>query len=103
MNSFLQNKSEEISKLCFQSKVKRLFAFGSVISDRFDAAKSDLDFLVEINRQADPLAQGENMLNLWNGLEKMFNKPVDLLTPDSLRNPVLKAEIERTKVLIYEA
>ena len=36
------------------------------------------------------------------GLEDLFQRPVDLLTESSLRNPYLRAEVERTKMLIYD-
>jgi uncharacterized protein len=42
------------------------------------------------------------LINIWNGLEDLFQRPVDLLTESSLRNPYLRAEIERTKKLIYD-
>ena len=43
-----------------------------------------------------------DLINVWNGLEKIFQRPVDLLTENSLRNPYLRAEVERTKQLIYD-
>jgi hypothetical protein len=42
------------------------------------------------------------LINVWNGLKAIFQRPVDLLTPQSLRNPYLRDEIERTKQLIYD-
>lgn len=50
-----------------------------------------------------PLTQGENLLSLWAELETLLKRRVDLLTPESLQNPFLKAEIERTKQLLYDA
>ena len=93
----------DLNQLCKSYGVKSLYAFGSVVTTKFDEKKSDVDFLVELIKQKDPLVLGENMLNLWNGLEKAFNRPVDLLTLQSIKNPILKEEIEKTKVLIYEA
>jgi predicted nucleotidyltransferase len=63
-------------------------------------AESDVDVLVELDA-ADEVA-GRMLINIWNGLEDLFKRPVDLLTPSSLRNPYLRAEIERTKQLIYD-
>lgn len=92
----------EVNSLCKFYGVKSLYVFGSIVHGRFNN-KSDLDFVVELKTQSDPLIVGENLLSLWNGLEKTFARPVDLLTQDAIKNPILKKEIERTKVLVYEA
>ncbi len=79
--------------------VRTLYAFGSSVHGPF-RADSDVDVLVEVDA-ADDVA-GRMLINLWNGLEDLFQRPVDLLTESSLRNPYLRAEIERTKMLIYD-
>ena len=38
----------EISKLCDAHKVKRLYAVGSILTDKFNE-HSDVDFIVEFN------------------------------------------------------
>ncbi|WP_226163224.1 nucleotidyltransferase family protein [Hymenobacter terricola] len=88
--------------LCRRSGVQQLYLFGSAVTERFDAARSDVDALVTLLPMP-PLAQGETLLSLWAELETLLQRRVDLLTPDSLQNPFLKAEIERTKQLIYDA
>lgn len=80
----------------------KLYLFGSALTPRFDPARSDVDALVTL-LPAPALVRGEALLNLWEELEILFGRRVDLLTPDSLRNPILRAEIERTKKLIYDA
>lgn len=79
----------------------QLHLFGSALTPRFDPARSDIDALVTL-LPAPPLAQAEALLKLWEELETLFGRRVDLLTPDSLRNPILRAEIERTKQLVYD-
>lgn len=49
-----------------------------------------------------PADRGEALLSLWDKLEALFNKKVDLLTEDSIRNPYLKSNIDRTKKLFYD-
>jgi predicted nucleotidyltransferase len=49
-----------------------------------------------------PADRGEALLSLWDKLEALFNKKVDLLTDDSIRNPYLKSNIDLTKRLIYD-
>lgn len=102
MNSVIVGNLDQITSLCRNNRVNRLFAFGSVTNENFNAEKSDIDLLVEVNEQ-DPLKKGDYILNLWDGFEALFKRKVDLLTPNSIRNPILKEVIEETKVLVYEA
>jgi hypothetical protein len=99
----LLEHASDIKLLCMENHVKALFVFGSVLTDEFDEATSDMDFVVELQKNSDPIVIGESMLNLWNGLEQTFSRPVDLLRLENVRNPILKQEIEETKVVVYEA
>ncbi len=74
------------------NKVKRIALFGSYATGR--AVKgSDLDFLVEFEKDADLFDQ----VGLKNDLEKLFKKKVDVVTPRSLsryiRSRVLREAI----------
>ena len=79
----------EFISLCKMHKVKSLYAFGSSISDKFNEETSDIDLLIEIDNE-DPLERGENLINIWDKLEEFFQRKVDLLTYNSIKNPVLK-------------
>jgi uncharacterized protein len=87
-------------RLCEQNHVISLFAFGSSVHGPFKA-DSDVDVLVTVD-VVDDLERGGALINIWNGLEDLFDRPVDLLTESSLKNPYLRKEIERTKKLIYD-
>jgi predicted nucleotidyltransferase len=76
--------------------------FGSAITDKFDAKLSDVDVLVEMEKKKSPIDLGESLMQLWDALEDLFKRKVDLLTPSGLKNPFLKDEIERTKKLVYD-
>lgn len=97
----IAKRATEFIFLCLTHKVKDLYAFGSSVNERFNAQKSDIDLLVDINAP-DPLERGELLISLWDGFETFFNRKVDLLTESSLRNPYLRKNIENTKVLIYD-
>lgn len=94
-------RSAALMTLCSQFKVERLYVFGSVITNTFDPEKSDLDFIVELE-QMSPLARGEKLIAFWEALEDLFNRKVDLLTDQPIRNPYLRANLNRTKHLIYD-
>lgn len=45
MNAILINKKDDLIRLCQQLKIKRLYAFGSVVSGNF-REDSDIDFMI---------------------------------------------------------
>ena len=92
---------DDIRKLCGQYGIARLFAFGSVVTDRFND-DSDIDLIVEID-DSDPLTYSDKYFNLKFALEQLLGRHIDLLEERALRNPLLKKEIDRTKVLLYGA
>lgn len=87
--------------MCVEHRVKTMYAFGSSITNRFDPQTSDIDLLVEVD-YADPIERGEKLLSLWDKLETFFKRKIDLLTDSSIRNPVLRKNIDNHKILIYD-
>jgi len=41
-------------------------------------------------------------MSLWDKLEEFFHRKVDLLTNSSIKNPILRKNIDKTKILIYD-
>ena len=98
----LKKYRKNLADLCNKSLViNKLYMFGSAVSPRFNEATSDVDVLVE-TADLQPEERGEKLINLWNNLETLFGRRVDLVTSSSLRNPYFINEIERTKQLIYD-
>jgi predicted nucleotidyltransferase len=95
----LANHLEQIKLLCASTGVKSLFAFGSVTTEQFDS-ESDIDLVVDID-DADPIAYSDRYFNLKFQLEDLLKRPIDLLEGKAIKNPYLKQEIDRTKVLVY--
>lgn len=101
LTAIFQGKNTDFAELCRSHKVSKMYAFGSSVSGRFDPDKSDIDLVVKLDI-SDPADRGDALLSLWDKLEALFNRRVDLLTEDSIRNPYLKSNIDRTKKLIYD-
>jgi hypothetical protein len=101
INSLIKENHSDFISLCRQHKVDKIYAFGSSITDHFDPIKSDIDVIVDLNIN-DPIEYGETLLSLWDNLEVFFNRKVDLLTDDSIKNPYLRKSIEASKKLIYD-
>ena len=58
-----------IISLFEKHKIKDAYLFGSVITDKFDEQKSDVDFLVNFIDGIDPLEKGDLPWNLRFSLE----------------------------------
>ena len=101
IGSIITERYSDFVSLCKDHKVSKIYAFGSSVTDHFDPAKSDIDVIVELDIK-DPIEYGEMLLLLWDNLEAFFNRKVDLLTDDSIRNPYLRKSIESTKKMIYD-
>ncbi|MFW6347224.1 MAG: nucleotidyltransferase family protein [Cyclonatronaceae bacterium] len=93
--------TSELKHACEAFEVQKLYVFGSVVSDRF-SDESDLDFLVEFNRNGIEGAF-DQFIGLKQQLERIYERPVDLITCQSFRNPLFREEVEKNKVLIYAA
>ncbi len=96
---FLENYSDIISQLCLQNKVKTLYAFGSVLTTKF-SQNSDVDLIVDIDSE-EPLEYADNYFNLKFALQDALNRKIDLLESKSIRNHLIKENIDRSKKLIY--
>lgn len=94
-------KLNDFTTLCRLYNVKNLYAFGSATTNKFEENSSDIDLLIEIEEK-DPLERGAKLVAIWDKLEEFFQRKVDLLTPTSIKNPVLKRHIDATKILIYD-
>ena len=86
MANVVDRHRNEVAALCRSAGARRLDTFGSALRADFDAATSDLDFLVEFHTV--PPAQYANAyIALKEGLEALFGRPVDLVTESTLANP----------------
>lgn len=92
---------QQIIALCKKHKVKSLFAFGSILTDRFNE-NSDIDLLVNFDRNNISLLDyADNFFGFQYALEKLFNRKVDIIEDSAVRNPYLRQELDETKNLIY--
>jgi len=88
-----------LKSLCQQNKVKSLYVFGSVLTNRFND-KSDIDLVVDIDSN-DPIEYADNYFNLKFALQDLFNRPIDLLENKAIKNPYIRQSIDNSKYLIY--
>ena len=95
----LENNSELIKEICEKYKVKSLYAFGSILTDRF-RNDSDIDLIVDFNYMI-PEDYSDNYFDFKFKLEDLFKKDVDLLESQAIKNPYLIHSINSNKKLLY--
>jgi len=98
MNLINQN-IELINALCKSHKVKSLYAFGSVLTDKFND-QSDIDLIVNFS-DVQLLDYADNYFDLKFSLEDTFKRSVDLLEEKAIKNPYFKRAVEKNMQLIY--
>lgn len=98
MNIVEQN-IETVSELCKQYKVRNMYLFGSALTEGF-SPDSDIDLLVNFGQVSLP-NYFDNYMDFKGELEQLFNHPVDLVEEQTVKNPILRRSIDRSKKLIY--
>jgi hypothetical protein len=102
VHPLIEEKLPALREICRHHHVARLALFGSAVGERFDPARSDLDFLVEYlpTREAMTLSA---YFDLKAALERLFGRSVDLVERAAVRNPYFREELEQTQVQVYAA
>lgn len=101
INSAIQPYLPKVIELFKKHKLKNAYAFGSVLSDKFNDF-SDIDILINFLDYSNPLEVGQSIWDLEDELESLTSRKIDLLTERSLKNPYFIKELDNTKHLIYE-
>lgn len=102
MVAIIEHKRTVLVELCSRYRVDRLYVFGSAVLGHFDAQRSDLDFLVSFADREPTAEYADRYLDFADDLERLFDRPIDLVTEQSIRNPYFRREVESTRQLIYE-
>ncbi|GAP71670.1 hypothetical protein SAMD00024442_16_21 [Candidatus Symbiothrix dinenymphae] len=89
----------DISDICRQYKVKTLYAFGSVLTDKFHN-DSDVDLIVDF-REIPVEDYADNYFDLKFSLQDVLKRPIDLLEEQAIKNPYFRQSIEQKKQLVY--
>lgn len=99
MLPLIEQRRQDIAALCRQFHVRRLDVFGSAarVVD-FDPAHSDIDFMVEYQDEVPTLSA---FLSLRDGLRDLLDRDVDLTMANAVRNPYIRADIDRTRQIVY--
>lgn len=97
--NLIDNNLNALNQLCKEHKVKELYIFGSILTQKFNKG-SDVDFLVQFEN-IDVLDYFDNYMDFKEKLEILFARQVDLLENQAIRNPVFRKVLDRDKKLVY--
>lgn len=91
---------DDIASLCRAYGVERLEVFGSAADGRFDADRSDFDFIVTFSPEAHE-SISSNYFGLAAALEELLGRRVDLLTNQPIRNPYFRKAVDASRRDVY--
>lgn len=99
----IADRRADVAELCRRFRVRRLDVFGSAARGTdFEPGRSDLDLLVEYERD-EPAPSLSEFLAFREALSSLLGGPVDLLVATAVRNPFVRAGIERSRESLYAA
>lgn len=90
----------EILRIAKKYQIKKIEAFGSVLRPDF-SSESDVDLLISFYENAE--ISLFDLMDLESELSELFNRPVDIIEPAALKNPIRKKNILSSSELIYAA
>jgi hypothetical protein len=103
MHAEIADKRDALIALCKRYDVARLEVFGSAARGTdFDPATSDADFLVEF-KTGSALAPLEQFFGFADALKDLLGRPVDLVEHSAVKNPFVRAAIDRSREVVYGA
>ncbi len=105
MNRLIEEKRQELERVCRRRQVHRIELFGSAARPdfdpaRFDPAISDLDFIVSFH-ELDLDQYADAYFGLLEDLQALFQRPVDLVVSSAIQNPYFRQAVDSSKTLVY--
>ena len=97
--TLIDKHTTDIQRLCVVHKVRRLYVFGSVLTERFKS-NSDVDLIVDFE-PLDLNQYADNYFDFKFALEDTLHRSVDLLEEKAIKNPYFKSAVENQRELIY--
>ena len=96
----IEDNRERLTELCDRHKVKELYLFGSILTERF-IDSSDIDVLVQFS-DIELEKYFDNYMDFKEQLEFLFEREIDLVEIQAIRSPIFRRVVDREKKLVYE-
>ena len=97
--NIIENHIESLKKLCDTYNVDKMYLIGSALNSKF-TDNSDIDFLVKF-KPIELSGYFENYMDFKENLKNLLGREVDLLEEQTLKNPILRDSVNKSKELIY--
>ncbi len=91
---------EDIVRVCRAYGVERLEVFGSAADGRFDADRSDFDFIVRLKPQPQALL-ARRYFGFVEALEALLGRHVDVMTDGPIENPYLRHAVNASRRVLH--
>lgn len=101
MTTAIPLDTEAIAVACARYGVERLRVFGSVMTDRFDPGRSDVDFLVQFKASRENVFH--DYFDLRAALEQVVGRGLDLVVANAVKNPYVAKSIYDSAEDVYAA
>ncbi|MDD4227175.1 MAG: nucleotidyltransferase domain-containing protein [Mariniphaga sp.] len=98
--NIIDKNIDSIEYLCEKYKVKELYIFGSILTERFNET-SDIDLLIQFD-DVELINYFDNYMDFKDELESLLKYPVDLVENQAIKNPIFRKIVDRDKRLVYE-
>jgi predicted nucleotidyltransferase len=98
--NIVEENINELIDLCKRHKVRELYIFGSILTNKFDN-NSDIDLIVQFDN-IDILKYFDNYMDFKEKLEALLGRPIDLFENQAIHNPIFRKVVDRNKKLVYE-
>jgi predicted nucleotidyltransferase len=98
----IERRRTEIGALCRRYNVRRLDLFGSAARETDFTDASDVDLLVEFDDRR-PAPSLHDFLEFRDALSRLIGRQVDLTMDGAVRNPYLRAAIDRSRLALHGA
>ena len=103
MTAILEKNLARMTDACRRYGVTRLSAFGSAAREDGMREDSDVDLIAEFGPSNDGRGLADRYLDFAEEAERVLGRKVDLLTENSIRNPVFRSQVEVDRKVLYEA
>jgi predicted nucleotidyltransferase len=102
MLPLIEEHINDIAQLCERYGVRKLELFGSACRGEFDPETSDLDFVAEFVDRRN-ISYLDRYLDFADAIEALVGRKIDLVTATSSMSPHFRRELNKCRVVVYEA
>ena len=89
----------DLPEICQRYRIAYVDAFGSLArNEQTDA--SDIDLIIEFTEPRQE-AISHRFFGFLHAMEDRYQRRIDLLTENSLKNPYLRQEVNRERIRLY--